>query len=123
MLVNLAGAVITIVVADELSWIEDANDCILDCFCLMSVDRLWGPHQVERFSSEKTKQLDRFCSRLLNPGCEAPNAFTVLWAGDNNWLFPPPFLVSCVLQHMSVDEEDGTLLVPEWRSAPWWPYW
>ena len=109
------------VVADELSRIEDANDYMLDRSCFMSLDRLWGPHLVDRFACEKTKQLDRFCSRFLNPGCEAADPFTVSWAGVNNWLFPPPFLVPRVLRHMSVGKEDGTLLVPEWRSAPWWP--
>ena len=108
-------------VADELSRIEDANDYMLDRSCFRSLDKLWGPHLVDRFASEKTKQLDRFCSRFLNPGCEAADAFTVSWAGVNNWLFPPPFLVPRVLRHMSVGKEDGTLLVPEWRSAPWWP--
>ena len=109
------------VVADELSRIEDENDYMLDRSCFMSLDRLWGPHLVDHFASEKTKQLDRFCSRFLNPGCEAANAFTLSWTGVNNWLFPPPFLVPRVLRHMSVGKEDGTLLVPEWRSAPWWP--
>ena len=109
------------VVADELSRIEDENDYMLDRSCFMSLDSLWGPHLVDRFASEKTKQLDRFCSRFLNPGCEAADAFTVSWTGVNNWLFPPPFLVPRVLRHMSVGKEDGTLLVPEWRSAPWWP--
>ena len=107
--------------ANELSRIQDANDHMLDRSCFMSLDRLWGPHLVDRFASEKTKQLDWFCSRFLNPSCEAADAFTVSWAGVNNWLFPPPFLVPRVLRHMSVGKEVGTLLVPEWRSAPWWP--
>lgn len=61
----------------------------------------------------KTKQLDRFCSKFLNPGCEAVDAFTVSWAGDYNWLFAPPYLVPRVLRHMRDGREDGTLLVPE----------
>ena len=108
------------VVADELSRIEDVNDNMLDRSCFMSLE-LWGPHLADRFASEKTKQLDPFCSRFLNPSCEAADAFTVSWAGVNNWLFPPPFLVPRELWHMSVGKENGTLLVPEWRSAPWWP--
>ena len=36
------------------------NDYMLDRSCFMSLDRLWGPHLVDRFASEKTKQLDRF---------------------------------------------------------------
>ena len=72
------------VVADELLRIEDANDYMLDRSCFMSLDRLWGPHLVDRFASEKTNQLERFCHRFLNPGCEAADAFTgfpcLLWA-------------------------------------------
>lgn len=35
--------------------------------------------------------------------------------------FLPPYLVPRVLRHMAMGEEDGTLLIPEWHSAPWWP--
>ena len=85
------------------------------------LDGCWGPHTIERFTSVKTKQLDRFCSRFLNSGCEAVDAFTVSWVGDYNWLFPPPYLVPCVLHHMHDGREDRILLVPEWPSASWWP--
>ena len=76
-------------VADELSQIEDSNDYKLDPSCFAYLDRCLGPHTVNRFSSVKTRQLDRFCSRFLDPGCEAFDAFTVSWAGDYNWLFQP----------------------------------
>ena len=72
-----------------------------------------GAHTVDQFASEKTAQVARFCSRFLNPGCEAADVFTVSWAGVNNWLFHPPFLVPHVLCHMAMGGEDGTLLVPE----------
>ena len=109
-------------VADELSWIEDLNDYKLDPSCFAYLDKCLCPHTVDQFASVfKTKQLERFCSRFLNPGCEAVDAFTVCWAGDYNWLFPPPYLVPRVLRHMSDRGENGTLLVPEWHSAPRWP--
>ena len=108
-------------VADELSRIEDSNDYKLDPSSFAYLDKCLGPHTIDRFASVKTRQLDRFCSRFLNPGCEAVDAFTVSWTGDYNWLFPPPYLVPRVLRHMSDGGEDGTLLVPEWHSAPWWP--
>ena len=79
---------------------EDANDYMLDHPCFSRLDRLCGPHTVDRFASEKTAQVARFCSRFLNPGCEAADAFTVSWAGVNNWLFPPPLLGAlCVTSH------------------------
>ena len=48
--------------ADELSRVEDATDYMLDRKCFCYIDKLWGPHTVDRFASIKTKQLDRFCS-------------------------------------------------------------
>ena len=107
--------------ADELSRIEDCNDYMLDPLWFARLDSCWGPHTIDRFASVKTKQLDRFCSRVLNPDCEAVDAFSVSWVGNFNWLFPPPYLVPHVLRHMHEGHEDGTLLVPEWHSAPWWP--
>lgn len=108
-------------IADELSRVEDATDYMLDPKCFHYVDRLWGPHTVDRFASIKTKQLVRYCSRYRNPGCEASNAFTVSWSRDNNWIFPPPMLIPRVLRHMSAGHEYGTLIAPEWPSAVWWP--
>ena len=107
--------------ADILSRFDDPNDYMLDPFCFHYIDEVWGPHTVDRFASVQTKQLERYCSRYRNPGCEAVDAFTVTWSDENNWLFPPPYLIPRVLRHMSAGGEDGTLLVPQWPSAVWWP--
>ena len=64
--------------ADELSRIEDCNDYMLDPSWFARLDSCWGPHTIDCFASVKTKQLDRFCRRILNPGCEAVDAFTVM---------------------------------------------
>lgn len=107
--------------ADALSRAEDANDYSLDPLVFQRLDEEWGPHTVDRFASVHTKQLPRYCSRFLNPGCEAVDAFTVSWRGENNWVFPPPYLIPRVLRHMAEGKEFGTLILPEWHSAPWWP--
>lgn len=87
----------------------------------MSWISVWGPHTVDRFASLNSKQLDRFCSKWLCPGCESVDAFTLSWSGENNWLVPPVYLISRVLKHMSYYREFGTLIVPYWPSAAWWP--
>ena len=55
---------------------------MLDPSWFACLDSCLGPHTIDHFASVKTKQLDRFCSRFLSPGCEAVDAFTVSWAGD-----------------------------------------
>lgn len=107
--------------ADEMSRFDDPNDYMLDPSCFRYINEVWGPHTVDRFASMKTSQLERYCSRYRNPGCESVDAFTVSWSKENNWLFPPPYLIPRVLKHMSAGGEDGTLIVPQWPSASWWP--
>ena len=107
--------------ADQLSRLNDPNDYMLDPACFRYIDQLWGPHTVDRFASLQTRQLERFCSRYRNPRCEAVDAFTISWLKENNWIFPPPYLIPRVLKHMSAAGEIGTLLIPRWPSAVWWP--
>ena len=47
-------------------------------------------------------------------------AFSARWNNENNWLFPPPCVIPRVLRHLQASKVDGTLVVPEQHSAPWW---
>ena len=38
-----------------------------------------------------------------------------------NWWCPPPFLIPCLLRHAQATSAAGTLVVPQWCSAPYWP--
>ena len=107
--------------AHEMSRFDDPNDHMLDPSCFRYINEVWGPHTVDRFASMQTSQLERYGSRYRNLGCESVDAFTVSWSKKNNWLFPPPYLIPRVLKHMSAGGEDGTLIVPKWPSASWWP--
>jgi len=49
------------------------------------------------------------------------NAFSISWEGENNFLVPPVYLVPRVLKHMQVSKCEGTLVVPYWPSAIFWP--
>ena len=49
------------------------------------------------------------------------DAFIFDWSKDNNWLVPPIYLVPKVIQHLRLNRAFGTLIVPKWRSAAYWP--
>ena len=49
------------------------------------------------------------------------DAFTVDWLGEVNWLCPPPYLIPRTIRHALNTETHGTLIVPNWPSAPFWP--
>ena len=107
--------------ADFLSRIVDYDDRYLNPTVFMWLDATWGPHTVDRFADHNNCQLPRFNSRCWSPGAEAVDSFTVNWAGENNWWCPPVGLVPRVIAHAQVCGASGTLIVPEWPSAPFWP--
>lgn len=107
--------------ADYLSRIMDNDDWQLNPIVFRLLDHVYGPHTIDRFASYHNTQLCRFNSRFWNPGSEAVDAFTVNWAGENNWLCPPIVLIPRVLRHAQQCKAQGTLVVPQWESAPFWP--
>lgn len=108
-------------VADALSRVVDYDDWQLDPRVFQVLDQWWGPHTVDRFASYYNRQLPRFNSRFAMPGSEAVDAFTADWGGENNWWCPPICLVPRLLQHARQCAAVGTLIVPMWLSAPFWP--
>ena len=67
------------------------------------------------------RQTERFNSRFWNPESEAVDAFTCNWGSEINWLCPPVHLINRVVQHAKKTNAQGTLIVPGWQSAPFWP--
>ena len=55
--------------ADFYSKLIDTEDWMLSHEVFKEMDMVWGPHTLDCFASQCTKQLDRFCSRWWNPGC------------------------------------------------------
>ena len=54
---------------DTADWISkdlDTDDYMLNPNIFAEADTLWGPHTIDCFSSFKTRQVRRFCSRWLN---------------------------------------------------------
>ena len=80
-----------------------------------------GSFTADRFASADNKKLKRFNSLFWNPGTERVNAFSVSWGKENNWLVPPIFLISSTILHVIRCKAKGTLIVPQWPSAPFWP--
>ena len=107
--------------ADYISRLVDHDDWKINPVIFEELDRKWGPHTVDRFADMHNCQIDRFNSRYWNPGSEAVDAFTCDWSGENNWWCPPPFLIPRLLRHAQGTQAVGTLVAPQWYSAPYWP--
>ncbi|XP_048243125.1 uncharacterized protein LOC125376006 [Haliotis rufescens] len=107
--------------ADYISRIVDYDDWGIATHIFNELERKWGKCDIDRFATHYNCKVVRFCSRFWNPGCEYIDAFTQSWDSVNNWVVPPVYLVSRVLKHMKWSKAKGTLIVPAWYSANYWP--
>ena len=107
--------------ADYISRIQDFDDWKVNPQLFALIDSLWGPHTVDCFAHIDNTQLPVFYSRFWCPGSTAVDAFTVNWVGEVNWWVPPLHLVGRAIRHAKACNAMGSLLVPAWKSAPFWP--
>ena len=107
--------------ADYVSRIHDFDDWRTNSQLFANIDHLWGPHNVDCFAHIDNTQLPVFYSRFWCPGSAAVDAFTVNWSGNVNWLVPPFHLISRTVKLARECGAVGSLLVPVWKSAHFWP--
>ncbi|KAH3847037.1 uncharacterized protein LOC127873650 isoform X1 [Dreissena polymorpha] len=108
-------------IADQLSRYQDCDDWSIQESIFSLLDVKWGPHTIDRFATHYNNKCARFNSKWWVPGTEAVNCFTQSWSCFNNWLVPPPQVSVKCFKKMEHDECVGTLVVPEWESAAFWP--
>lgn len=107
--------------ADFVRKIINFDDYSVNDEIFLQLDELWGTHSVDRFACSYNSKLPRFNSRVLQPGTEAVDAFSQDWSTENNWLVPPTVLIGRSLSHLRDCKAIGTLIVPMWKSAQFWP--
>ena len=113
--------------ADYLSKTTEHYDFSLGHLSFQRCDKRWGPHTIDRFSSENSVRVSsgRYNARFLQhgeaKGCEGIDAFRYDWKGENNWCHPPYKMVGQAVAHMRKCKASGTILVPMWKRAAWWP--
>lgn len=107
--------------ADYLSRCYDCDDWAVSSKIFSLIDNMWGPHDIDRFASHLNNQCERFNARWWVPGVEAIDCFTQKWQGCINWLVPPPRCIARCIQKIEAESASCTLVVPEWKSAPFWP--
>ena len=107
--------------ADYLSRCKDSDDWEISPVLFQSLDSQWGIYTVDRFASHLNNKCKRFNSRWWVPGTEAVDALLQFWGRDLNWLVPPPRLIAKCFDKMQSEEANGTMVIPQWKSSPFWP--
>jgi hypothetical protein len=107
--------------ADYLSKIIDYEDWGVSEMFFNFMNELWGIYTIDRFANSTNAKLSRFNSLFWNVNTEAVDAFSQNWSGENNWLVPPIYAVIRTVKHLVACKAKGTLIIPKWTSADYWP--
>ena len=108
--------------ADLLSRFVDKDDWSINPSVFRDIDAKWGPHTIDRFASHYNAQVPWFNSKFASPGCSGVDALSRDWRDENNWVCPPVSAIVPSVRALSSCSGYGTLIVPQWPSAYFWPF-
>ena len=107
--------------ADSLSRVPDKDDWGLNEKVFHDLQKRYGAHEIDLFATHYNTQCQKFYSKFWCPGSSGVDAFAFSWSEGNNWLVPPPKLITKALQKCVCDRARATIVIPELKSAPFWP--
>ena len=110
--------------ADELSReadLLDTDDWGLSSAFFKLLNNKFGPFTVDCFANFYNFKVERFFSLFLTLGTAGVNAFAFDWHAEICLLVPPVAIIGRVLYHLLACKARGTLVVPLWKSAFYWP--
>ena len=107
--------------ADKLSRLNDCDDWGVQSWVFSYLDTIWGKHTFDRFASYYNRKCDNFNSKFWCFGTHGVDAFKFNWSNDVNWVVPPPSITCDAIHKIIRDRATCTLIVPEWKSAAFWP--
>ena len=106
--------------ADFLSRIDSRYNWNLRQQVFNNLDRLWGPHTVDRFADLYSAKTRRFNSLRWEPHTEAVDAMAQDWSQDMNYCCPPFWLIPRILRKVVDQKAEATLIAPRWTGQRWY---
>ena len=86
-----------------------------------ALDERWGPHTCDRFACHYKAKRPASNSRFYQPWSSGVNAFAQDWSRADDWFCFPVCLTLKVINHLHDCNAAGTLVIPIWKSATFWP--
>jgi hypothetical protein len=77
---------------------------------------------IDLFAHSKNNKCPRYAAlrgRLAGQA-EILDAFSINWASEVPYIFPPVQLIKDVLRKIQVEKVTALLVIPYWPSQPWW---
>ena len=107
--------------ADLVSKVFDFDDWTVSNHIFSFFNTVWGPYTCDIFASCNNFKVNKFYSLFWTPGTSGVDAFAFDWSQDVNWIVPPISLIGRAVRHLLNCGAKGTLVVPKWKSAAFWP--
>ena len=106
--------------ADRLSRLPPQYEWYIHPSVFQYIDKLFGPHSIDRFASMLTHQLPRYNTLYWDPGTEGVDALHQRnWPSEINFVNPPFRLLQKVVDHIQQTRAEATVIAPFWRAQPW----
>ena len=106
--------------ADALSRIISPYEWKLSRHIFVKLDRLWGPHTIDRCASLTTAQLPLYNSLFHDPSSAGVDCLAQQdWSHHNNFVNPPFWMLPQLLEVIQRQKADATLIAPLWPAQPW----
>lgn len=107
--------------ADYWSRTPDKHNWMLHPKLFSYIDRIWGPHTIDRFANCLNTQLHRFNSRYYEPLSEGIDALSQdNWWQENNYVNAPFCLIPRVLDVIESQKAVATVIAPKWPAQAWY---
>ena len=107
-------------VADCLSRMVSPYDWKLHPDIFKVIDRIWGPHTIDRFVAQHNTQLKRYNSLFLDPNTEGIDSLAQTdWGKNMNYCNPPFWMIGKVLDKIENSQAEATLIAPKWKARRW----
>ncbi len=105
------------VLADQLSRQSSKYDWAIDPVVMAKLQSLWGNFTIDRFASMHTAQVEHYNSFFWDPGTTGVDALAqVDWQDHFNFVNPPIFLLSRIIQKIIVSRAEAVVVAPRLRG-------
>lgn len=88
-----------------------------------SIVTQFGRPELDLFASRVNGKCEKFCSWYGDPEAFCVDVFTFDWGEYDFYAFPPFALILRVLTKIQIDQVQGIVVVPAWKTQPWFPLW
>lgn len=86
---------------------------------LLKIEKRFNKTLIDLFASSLNHVCPKYVTMHYDANAMATDAFSMSWT-TNSHIFPPFSLVGRVLRKIKKDKTRGVLVVPEWKTQPWY---